>query len=126
MVDDVSLVVIAIMMIIVSDAVNASPVLHAGTNTREKHFRHSKHRCACMLVVACVLLTRTVIINEVAFVTPGDGFSLDNVVLQCAIQIPLWEQVTFYLLMPFAAALGPPIVVWLLFYVRYVSGHLCC
>ncbi len=54
-----------------------------------------------------------------------DGFSLDNVVIQCAVKIPLWNQVAAYMLMPFAAVIVPSIIVFLLFHIRKFAGKVC-
>lgn len=44
-----------------------------------------------------------------------DGFSLDNVVIQCAIKIGFWNQVSVFLLMPFFAVAVPPLITYILY-----------
>lgn len=52
----------------------------------------------------------------------GDGFSLDSVVVQCAVKITFWQQVSMYLLAPFVIGALPPFIVMTVYKTRERLG----
>lgn len=53
----------------------------------------------------------------------GDGFSLDSLVVQCAVNIPYYEQVAIYLSLPIAIAVVPAVALAALYWFRRHVQH---
>ena len=78
--------------------------------------------CARQLISTMRLFTTrapTMIKGMFGIASMSDGFSLDSIVVQCAVKVGFWQQVAVFLLAPPVMATVPPIVM----FVRYQSGR---